>query len=92
MPGTHGGKLAKLHGAVGWYELKQHLSPERTCGLLARVAGLPGAADETTPTALLSHFDWESVETRDQLLRWTGSALEALGPAALEADLSSSAR
>ena len=40
----HGGKLAKLHGAVGWRELRGAASAGETCALLARLAGLhPGA-------------------------------------------------
>jgi glutamyl/glutaminyl-tRNA synthetase len=76
----HGGKLAKLHGAVGWRELHQHLSPEQACGGLARVAGLRTTDEPVTPASLLEDFAWERVETRDQVMRWTGSALERLGP------------
>ena len=37
-------------------------------------------AEPTTPTALLEDFDWERVETRDQVLRWTGTGLRVIGP------------
>jgi glutamyl/glutaminyl-tRNA synthetase len=76
----HGGKLAKLHGAVGWRELSEKLSAEQTCGVLARAAGLRETSEPTGPGALLRDFAWERVETRDQALRWTGSALEPLRP------------
>ena len=76
----HGGKLAKLHGAVGWRELHEHLTPEQTCGVLARVAGLRVTDAPVTPASLLEDFAWERVETRDQVMRWTGSTLERLGP------------
>lgn len=75
-----GGKLAKLHGAVGWRELRENLSAEQTCGVLARVAGLRETSDPIGPGALLRDFAWERVETRDRALRWTGSALEPLRP------------
>ena len=35
-----GDKLAKLHGAVGWRELREHYTPEALCGVLAAAAGL----------------------------------------------------
>jgi glutamyl-tRNA synthetase/glutamyl-Q tRNA(Asp) synthetase len=77
----HGGKLAKLHGAVGWRELRGAASAGETCGLLARLAGLHPGGEPTTPAALLEVFDWERVEPVDQVLRWTGRELERLGPA-----------
>lgn len=76
----HGGKLAKLHGAVGWRALREHLTPEQTCGMLARTAGLRATDAPITPTSLLEDFAWQRVESRDQVMRWTGSALERLGP------------
>lgn len=75
-----GAKLAKLHGAVGWSELRDALSPEATCGVLAKLAGLADTARATTPRQLLADFDWARVEPRDQVLRWTGSRLEHVGP------------
>jgi glutamyl/glutaminyl-tRNA synthetase len=77
----HGGKLAKLHGAVGWRELERRLSGEQVCGLLARVAGLSEDGAPCTPASLLDGFDWSRVETRDQVLRWTGDVLVHVGPA-----------
>lgn len=74
-----GGKLAKLHGAVGWRELVAHYAPERLCGVLARVSGLRESADPTTPAELLADFAWERVQRDDALLRWTGSELEWQG-------------
>jgi glutamyl/glutaminyl-tRNA synthetase len=74
-----GGKLAKLHGAVGWRELSRHLAPERTCGFLAWVAGLRDDAGPAEPRALLSDFDWARVGRRDVVLRWTGSNLVRVG-------------
>lgn len=76
-----GGKLAKLHGAVGWRELREHLSPERACGVLAAAAGLIDEPTDATPAALLAGFDWARVASRNQLLRWTGDDLLHVGPA-----------
>jgi glutamyl-Q tRNA(Asp) synthetase len=70
-----GDKLAKLHGAVGWSALRQHHSAEALCGMLAHTAGLAPTAEPTTPAALVGTFDWERVERRDAVLRWTGSEL-----------------
>lgn len=76
-----GGKLAKLHGAVGWHELREHLDGGQACGLLAAVAGLRAGPAPTRPAALLEGFDWGRVRDADQVMRWTGSALVHLGPA-----------
>jgi glutamyl-tRNA synthetase/glutamyl-Q tRNA(Asp) synthetase len=70
-----GGKLAKLHGAVGWQELRRHYTPERLCGFLARVAGLRDAPDAVRPADLLDDFDWRRVEPRDQVVAWSGREL-----------------
>jgi glutamyl/glutaminyl-tRNA synthetase len=74
-----GSKLAKLHGAVGWRELREHYAPERLCGFLAWVSGLRATPADTTPRELLPSFDWGCVRTDDQVLRWTGSELLHLG-------------
>ena len=73
-----GGKLAKLHGAVGWRELAAALAPEEVCGRLARAAGLRETPQATSPRELLADFAWERVETRDRVMRWTGRDLELL--------------
>jgi glutamyl/glutaminyl-tRNA synthetase len=70
-----GGKLAKLHGAVGWRELREHYSPEALCGLLAAVAGLVETAAPTCPGELLAAFDWKRVRDEDLLMHWTGESL-----------------
>ncbi|MDJ0852651.1 MAG: glutamate--tRNA ligase family protein [Myxococcota bacterium] len=76
-----GGKLAKLHGAVGWRTLRESLSAEALCGVLAAAAGLVADARETTPRALLEHFDWRAVRHADQVMRWSGVRLLHLGAA-----------
>lgn len=70
-----GSKLAKLHGAVGWRELRAHYAPDALCGLLAAVAGLIETAEPTRPSSLLEAFDWQRVRGEDLLLDWTGGRL-----------------
>jgi glutamyl/glutaminyl-tRNA synthetase len=72
-----GGKLAKLHGAVGWRELAGAYSPESLVGRLAELTGLSPDARPTSPRALLAGFDWSRVRTDDLVVRWTGRALES---------------
>jgi glutamyl/glutaminyl-tRNA synthetase len=72
-----GGKLAKLHGAVGWRELARACSAEALCGRLAQLSGLAEDARETTPRALLACFDWARVRAGDVVLRWNGRELSA---------------
>ena len=74
-----GGKLAKLHGAVGWRELEAAMSAQRLCGFLAWTAGLLEEPRETTPRELLAGFDWSRVAADDVALRWDGGALVRLG-------------
>jgi glutamyl/glutaminyl-tRNA synthetase len=74
-----GSKLAKLHGAVGWHELREHYTPERLCGFLAWVSGLRATPTPATPRDLLQEFDWQRVRRDDQVLRWTGGELLHLG-------------
>jgi glutamyl/glutaminyl-tRNA synthetase len=70
-----GGKLAKLHGAVGWRDLREHYGPDALCGLLAAAAGLIETAARTTPGELLADFDWQRVRDEDLLMHWTGKSL-----------------
>jgi glutamyl-Q tRNA(Asp) synthetase len=71
-----GGKLAKLHGAVGWRELREYYAPDALCGLLAEAAALIEAPTPMWPRDLLSGFDWQRVRSEDRLARWTGERLE----------------
>jgi glutamyl/glutaminyl-tRNA synthetase len=71
-----GGKLAKLHGAVGFRALAERYSGAELCGLLAELVGLRERRDPATPRELLAEFSWSRVASRDIALRWTGSALE----------------
>jgi glutamyl/glutaminyl-tRNA synthetase len=69
------GKLAKLHGAVGWRELRKHYTPGALCGLLTEAAGLIEIQAPTSPGELLADFDWQRVRDEDLVMRWTGESL-----------------
>jgi glutamyl-Q tRNA(Asp) synthetase len=70
-----GGKLAKLHGAVGAPALRAAYDALSLCGILAAAAGLLPAPEPVSPRELVAEFRWERVATRDRVLRWTGRAL-----------------
>ena len=74
-----GGKLAKLHGSVGWRELERYYTPEGLCGVLARLAGLRPRPESVTPAELLADFDWERVRATDQVVRWSEGQLIPVG-------------
>ena len=74
-----GDKLAKLHGAVGWRELRERYSAAELTGWLAHQAGLRATADPVSPRDLLADFDWRRVRSEDVVVRWTGQALERVG-------------
>jgi hypothetical protein len=73
-----GDKLAKLHGAVGWRELRDRYSPETLTGWLAHAAGLRETVGPARPRDLLADFDWRRVRSQDVVVHWTGEALEAV--------------
>lgn len=62
-----GGKLAKLHGAVGWRALAAAWSGAQARARLTELAGLR------------ERFDWRDVRGDDVAVRWTGAALEERG-------------
>jgi glutamyl/glutaminyl-tRNA synthetase len=70
-----GGKLAKLHGAVGWRELREYYAPETLCGLLAEAAALIESPAPMRPGDLLANFDWRRIRSEGRLARWTGERL-----------------
>jgi glutamyl/glutaminyl-tRNA synthetase len=74
-----GGKLAKLHGAVGWAELARTHSGPALCGRIAELAGLAETAAEATPQSLMARFDWSRVRADDVTLHWNGRELAASG-------------
>ena len=71
-----GGKLAKLHGAVGADALRGAYRAPALAGFLAHAAGLTPDAAPRTPAELLRDFDWARVAPGDRVVRWTGAALE----------------
>jgi glutamyl-tRNA synthetase/glutamyl-Q tRNA(Asp) synthetase len=73
-----GGKLAKLHGAVGAAELRRVYDAPALCGVLACAAGLRETTEPVTPTTLLPGFRWSEVADADRTLRWTGDRLVLL--------------
>jgi glutamyl/glutaminyl-tRNA synthetase len=75
---SHGGKLAKFHGAVAASELRRHYDASELCGLLAHAAGLIPDAVRITPPELVERFSWRSVREDDRVLSWQGGALSIL--------------
>ncbi|HVH07808.1 MAG TPA: glutamate--tRNA ligase family protein [Myxococcota bacterium] len=74
-----GGKLAKLHGAVGADELRAHYRARELCGFLALAAGLRPDAAPTDPAELLREFDWAKVGGEDRVVRWAAPRLVLIG-------------
>jgi glutamyl/glutaminyl-tRNA synthetase len=70
-----GAKLAKLHGAVGYPELRAAYRAPALCGVLAHAAGLRPSAEPVTPRELLDGFAWSRVRSEDRVLHWTGREL-----------------
>lgn len=73
-----GGKLAKLHGAVGIDALRAHYSAQELCGQLAHLGGLIATPEALRPSDLLASFSWDAVASEDRVVRWTGSELESI--------------
>ena len=73
-----GGKLAKLHGAVGAEALRRVYDARSLCGWLAHAAGLRDRDEPASPRELLADFDWSRVAREDRVVRWTGDALLSL--------------
>jgi glutamyl/glutaminyl-tRNA synthetase len=72
----HGGKLAKLHGAVDIDALRRSYGAPELCGALARAAGLQGDAAPVTPRELLEDFDWSRVRRDDRVVEWRDGRLD----------------
>lgn len=68
-------KLAKMHGAVGTPELREHLSAEELCGFLAAAAGLVEPGRRVRPQDLIEDFDPARVRRSDPVVEWTGTEL-----------------
>lgn len=74
-----GGKLSKFHGAVAVPELRQHLTAEALCGILAQACGVRTDGTYGRPRDLLADFSWERMQHEDVALRWDGSRLQRAG-------------
>lgn len=72
---SHGGKLAKRHGAVGAAELRRAYDAPALVGWLAHAIGLRDTPAPTTPRDLLADFTWRRVRTEDRVVRWTDAPL-----------------
>lgn len=70
-----GAKFAKLHGSVAWSDLAAGSTGPEICGQLASAAGLLATPRAITPAELLPEFEWQCVETLDQVTRWNGNEL-----------------
>jgi len=64
-----GGKLAKLHGSIGWRPLAALYSGDALCGRLARSAGLTEGGAPVRPAELVGGFDWSRVRRDDVVFR-----------------------
>jgi len=73
---ARGDKLAKLHGAVGAPELREHYDGPSLCGFLARACGLRAAADPVRPRQLVEDFSWGAVVETDVVVHWRPPKLE----------------
>jgi len=73
---SHGGKMAKFHGAVGSAELRNVYRPDVLCGLLMAWAGVIDVAESCRPADLIKVFDWSRVRKSDMMLTWDGISLK----------------
>ena len=65
-----GDKLAKLHGAIPFTQVRGRYRGDELCGVLAAACGLLQAPRPCTPRELVPTFDWARVPTRDLVARW----------------------
>jgi glutamyl/glutaminyl-tRNA synthetase len=70
-----GDKLAKLHGAIPFPEVRAHYSGPELCGVLAHAAGLLDEPRSCTPAELVPVFSWARVPTTDRVAHWDGGRL-----------------
>ncbi len=69
---THGGKLAKLHGSVGFDAVRAHMDGPALVGLLAWGVGIGDSSEPVTPAELVAGFDWANVHREDRAVQWDG--------------------
>lgn len=70
-----GGKMAKLHGAVGLSALRSCYDAPELCGLLLAWAGVLEKPEPCRPADAVSRFDWSRVRKTDMILKWDGQSL-----------------
>jgi len=73
---SHGGKMAKFHGAVGMAELRKVYRAEVLCGILMAWAGVMDVVESCRPADLIGVFDWSRVRKSDMMLVWDGVSLK----------------
>jgi glutamyl-Q tRNA(Asp) synthetase len=71
-----GEKFAKLHGSVGYGELRGLYTGPEFVGWLAASVGLAPTAKACSPADLVKGFTWDRVDTQDRVLDWDGSRLQ----------------
>jgi glutamyl-tRNA synthetase/glutamyl-Q tRNA(Asp) synthetase len=77
----HGGKLSKLHGAVGADALRERYAAADLVGLLAGAVGLAPSGERCRPAELVAGFDWSRVSRSDVELAWSeADGLAVVGP------------
>ena len=74
----HGGKLAKLHGAVDTQTLRRHFEPEALVGQIAHWAGLLEHPEPCRPSDLIANFSWTRIRVNDLTVTWDGRQLLAI--------------
>lgn len=65
-----GGKLAKLHGSVGFEALRAHMDGPALVGGLAFAVGLRDRREPAEPRDLVDEFDWQRVRRDDRAVLW----------------------
>ena len=75
---ARGEKLAKLHGAVGWRELRERYAASAFCGWLAHAAGLRAAPDPASPARAARRVRLGARAQRGHRRALDGRALERL--------------
>jgi glutamyl/glutaminyl-tRNA synthetase len=65
-----GGKLAKLHGALPYSQVRVRHGGGELCGILAAAAGVIDEPRACTPQELVASFDWARVVREDRVALW----------------------
>jgi glutamyl-tRNA synthetase/glutamyl-Q tRNA(Asp) synthetase len=65
-----GGKLSKMHGAVGIDALREKYTAPELCGRLASFVGLVPPGTACRPIDLAPEFDWNRISSEDLEISW----------------------